>query len=137
MAALRPAHAADEPRLAQGRQQLVQIRLRDALASRDLGALSRPLPVLVGKFDEGADAVVALRGDTHFVSSSGLSVKLSDYINNITGGQGVCKGWRSEADRLGVTAAALDAAIQPESEALPSKVSSTRPAPLEVEESTA
>src|SRR5437868_6049609 len=77
--ALRPSHAADEAGLAQCREQLVQIRLRDALPRRDFGALQRTLAVVVRQFYEGADAVVTLGGDTH----SRMSGKLSDYINNI------------------------------------------------------
>ena len=68
VAALGAADAADEAGPAQRRQQLVQVGLRDPLARGDLAALHRArLTVVVRQLDEGADAVVALGGDTFHI----------------------------------------------------------------------
>jgi hypothetical protein len=65
MPSLRTADAPDEAGATQGGQKLVQVRLRDALSSGDLGALKRALPKVVGQLDEGAHSVVTLGGHTH------------------------------------------------------------------------
>jgi hypothetical protein len=58
VAALGATDGADEAGLAEGGEELVEVRLGDVLARGDFGALDGPFPVVVGELDEGADAVI-------------------------------------------------------------------------------
>src|SRR5262249_9968900 len=63
VAALRPADTADKAGATQRGQQVIEIRLRDTLARRDLSTLHRPFAEMQGQLDQGPHTVVALCRD--------------------------------------------------------------------------
>jgi hypothetical protein len=77
MTALGTANAADETGAPEGRQELIEVGLRDRLAAGDDGALHRALAVMVRQLYEGAYTVIALHRDLH-----SFSVMLSGFVNN-------------------------------------------------------
>ena len=67
MAALGAADAANEAGASQGRQQLVEIRLRDTLARGDRSALQRPFAVMVCELNQRTHPVIALHAYFHLL----------------------------------------------------------------------
>ena len=54
----RPAHGADEPALAEGREELVQVLLGNVATERDLRRLERAAAIVARELDESAEAVI-------------------------------------------------------------------------------
>jgi hypothetical protein len=65
VAAVWPAHGADNADSPQATQELIEVGLGNFLAGSNFGALHRALAEASGKLDDGVSAIVAAHGESH------------------------------------------------------------------------